>query len=82
MSGSFDALQPVLDEHAAIESRLADPAVHGDPAEGPLIGTTRPVRARPGRARFVTRERTAVVQTAWIERESMPTLLDTVIEST
>ncbi|BDO41526.1 peptide chain release factor 1 [Cellulomonas sp. NTE-D12] len=38
MSASFDALQPVLDEHAAIEARLADPAVHGDPAEARRLG--------------------------------------------
>jgi len=40
----------------------------GDPTEGPLLGTTRAVRAVPGRARLVTRDRgTEVVQLAWSE---------------
>ena len=38
MSASFDALQPVLDEHAAIEARLSEPSVHADPAEARRLG--------------------------------------------
>ncbi len=55
---------------------LATPGLllDGDPAEGPLLGTTRPVRAQPGRARFVTRDRTEVVQIPWIDPESRRTV--------
>jgi DNA segregation ATPase FtsK/SpoIIIE, S-DNA-T family len=40
----------------------------GSPDEGNLIGTVRPIRARAGRGRLVTRDRgVEVVQLAWRE---------------
>ncbi|MEW1672691.1 type VII secretion protein EccCb [Streptomyces noursei] len=39
----------------------------GDAAEGPLVGTHRPVQLPPGRARFIGRRREPrLVQTAWL----------------
>jgi peptide chain release factor 1 len=38
VSTGFDAVAPLLDEHAAIEARLADPAVHADPALARRLG--------------------------------------------
>ena len=39
----------------------------GDPAEGPVVGTLRPVRRPPGRGLYVSRSRTALVQVAHFE---------------
>lgn len=50
---------------------LAAPALllSGSPEEGPLIGSTRPGPAIPGRARLITRTRgVEVVQLAWSDR--------------
>lgn len=38
MSEAFAAVQPLLDEHAEIERRLADPAVHADVGEARRLG--------------------------------------------
>jgi peptide chain release factor 1 len=38
MSTRFEAVIPLLDEHAAIEARLSDPAVHADPALARRLG--------------------------------------------
>ncbi|MFB6538882.1 hypothetical protein ACFU90_22400 [Streptomyces noursei] len=60
--GQFDAVQVLVDESKAVIELFS-----GDAAEGPLVGTHRPVQLPPGRARFIGRRREPrLVQTAWL----------------
>ncbi len=50
----FEAVEPVLDEHAELQSRLADPAVHADPALARTLGR-----------RYAELDRVVAAHTAW-----------------
>ncbi len=50
----FEAVDPVLDEHAQLQSRLADPAVHADPAVARTLGR-----------RYAELDRVVAAYTAW-----------------
>ena len=49
----FEAVESLVDEHAALEQRMADPAVHADPAQAKKVG--QPVRRADRRAAHLPR---------------------------